>query len=91
MGKVFKPLSDRILIKQVEAETKTASGIIIPNASTEKPLEGKVIALGVGKKGEPLTVAVGDSVVFGTHSGMEIKIGNESFLIMREADIYGIL
>jgi len=70
---------------------KTASGIIIPDTAKEKPLQGKIIAAGNGTKDEPLTVKVGDNVLFGQYAGTEIKLDGKTFLIMREADIYGIL
>ena len=73
------------------AEQKTASGIIIPDTAKEKPLQGKIIAAGNGTKDEPLTVKVGDNVLFGQYAGTEIKLDGKTFLIMREADIYGIL
>lgn len=87
----FKPLADRVLIEPAPAEQKTASGIIIPDTAKEKPLKGTVIAVGNGKKDEPMTVQVGNTVIFGQYSGTEIKIDSKSYLIMKEADIYGIL
>lgn len=86
----FKPLADRVLIEPAPAEVKTASGIIIPDTAKEKPLKGKVVAAGNGKKDEPMTVKVGDEVLYGQYSGTEIKIDGTTFLIMRESDIYGI-
>ncbi len=86
----FKPLADRVLVEPAPAEQKTASGIIIPDTAKEKPLNGKIVAVGVGKKDEPMTVKVGDSVLFGQYSGTEIKIDGSTYLIMRESDIYGI-
>ncbi len=86
----FKPLADRVLIEPTAAEQVTASGIIIPDTAKEKPLRGKVIAIGEGKKDEPMTVKVGDNVLFGQYSGTEIKIDGANYLIMREADVYGI-
>lgn len=86
----FKPLADRVLIEPAPAEKTTASGIIIPDSATEKPLQGKVVAVGSGKKDEPMTVSVGDSVLYGQYSGQEIKLDGNTYLIMREADIYGI-
>ncbi|MGV6862577.1 MAG: co-chaperone GroES [Putridiphycobacter sp.] len=88
---MLKPLADRVLIESAPAETKTASGIIIPDNAKEKPLQGTVKAVGPGKKDEPMTVKVGDSVLYGQYSGTEIKIDGKDYLIMREADIYGIL
>jgi len=86
----FKPLADRVLIEPTPVEQKTASGIIIPDSAKEKPLQGTVIAAGNGKTDEPMTVKVGDTVLFGQYSGTEIKLDGKSYLIMREADIYGI-
>jgi chaperonin GroES len=86
----FKPLADRVLVEPSPAEQKTASGIIIPDTAKEKPLRGKIVAAGAGKKDEPMTVKVGDSVLFGQYSGTEIKIDGLTYLIMRESDIYGI-
>ena len=86
----FKPLADRVLIEPVPAEQKTASGIIIPDTAKEKPLKGTVIAAGAGKKDEPMTVKVGETVLYGQYSGTEIKIDGKTYLIMRESDIYGI-
>jgi len=86
----FKPLSDRVLVEPAPAEQKTASGIIIPDNAKEKPLKGKVVAIGEGKKDELMTLRVGDEVLFGQYSGTEIKIDGSSYLIMRESDIYGV-
>ncbi|MFM2316493.1 MAG: hypothetical protein RLZZ155_825 [Bacteroidota bacterium] len=86
----FKPLADRVLVEPAPAEQKTASGIIIPDTAKEKPLRGTIVAAGAGKKDEPMTVKVGDSVLFGQYSGTEIKIDGLTYLIMRESDIYGI-
>lgn len=86
-----KPLGDRVLIEPVAAEEKTAGGIIIPDAAKEKPLKGKVLAVGPGKKDEPLTVKDGDEVLYGQYAGTEVKIDGKTLLIMRESDIYGIL
>lgn len=88
---MLKPLSDRVLIQAAPAETKTASGIIIPDTAKEKPLQGTVIAVGPGKTDEPMTVKVNDSVLYGQYSGQEIKLDGKDYLIMKEADIYGIL
>ena len=90
MSTKFKPLADRVLIEPVPAEQKTASGIFIPDTAKEKPLKGTVIAIGDGKKDEPMTVKVGDTVLFGQYSGTEIKMDGQTFLIMKEADIYCI-
>lgn len=86
----FKPLADRVLIEPMPAELKTASGIIIPDTAKEKPLKGTIVAAGKGKKDEPMTVKIGDQVLYGQYSGTEIKLDNKTFLIMRESDIYGI-
>lgn len=90
MSITFKPLADRVLIEPAPAEQKTASGIIIPDSAKEKPLKGKVIAAGNGKTDEPMTVKVGDEVLYGQYSGTEIKLDGTTYLIMRESDIYGI-
>ncbi len=90
MSNSFKPLADRVLVEPVAAEQKTASGIIIPDTAKEKPLQGTIIAAGNGKKDEPLTVKVGDKVLFGQYAGTEIKLDGKNYLIMKESDIYGI-
>ncbi len=79
------------MIEPVPVEEKTASGIIIPDASKEKPLKGKVVAAGPGKVDEPMTVKSGDTVLYGQYSGTEVKLDGTTYLIMREADIFGIL
>jgi len=91
MSTTFKPLADRVLIEPAPAEQVTASGIIIPDTAKEKPLRGKVIAAGNGKKDEPMTVKVGDTVIYGQYSGTEIKMDGTTYLIMKESDIYGII
>jgi chaperonin GroES len=92
MGKVnLKPLQDRVLVEAAPAESKTAGGIIIPDSAKEKPQKGKVIAVGNGKKDEPLTVKAGDTVLYGKYSGTEINVDGKEYLIMRESDIYAIL
>ncbi len=88
---MFKPLADRVLIEAAPAEQKTASGIIIPDTAKEKPLEGKVIAVGPGKADEPMTVKKNDKVLYGQYSGTEIKLEGKPYLIMRESDIFGII
>jgi len=88
---MLKPLADRVLIQAAPAEEKTASGIIIPDTAKEKPLKGTVIAVGPGKKDEPMTVKVKDKVLYGQYSGTEIKLDGKTYLIMRESDIYGII
>ena len=87
----IKPLSDRVIVEPAQAETTTASGIIIPDTAKEKPQRGKIIAVGNGKKDEPLTVKVGDSVLYGKYAGTEITIEGKEYLIMRESDIFAIL
>lgn len=92
MAKVnVKPLADRVLVKPADAEQKTAGGIIIPDTAKEKPQKGTVVAVGNGKKDEPITVKAGDTVLYGKYSGTEITIEGEDFLIMRESDIFAIL
>lgn len=88
---MLKPLADRVLIEPMPAEEKTASGIIIPDTAKEKPLQGTVVAVGPGKKDEPMTVKVKDKVLYGQYSGTEIKLEGKTYLIMREADVYGII
>ena len=87
----IKPLADRVLVEPMEAETKTASGIIIPDNAKEKPQKGTVVAVGNGKKDEPLTVKVGDTVLYGKYSGSEIKLDGKDYLMMREDDIMAII
>ncbi len=91
MSTTFRPLADRVLIEPAPAEQTTASGLFIPDSAKEKPLKGKIIAAGNGKPDEPMTVKVGDEVLFGQYSGTEIKLDGTTYMIMREADIYGIL
>ena len=85
------PLHDRVIVKPAAAEEKTAGGIIIPDTAKEKPQRGEVVAVGTGKKDEPITVKVGDVVLYGKYSGTEITIEGEEFLIMREADILAVI
>lgn len=85
------PLHDRVIVQAAAAEEKTASGIIIPDTAKEKPQRGTVIAAGPGKTDEPVTVKAGDVVLYGKYAGTEITIEGETFLIMRESDILGIL
>ncbi|HJH59478.1 MAG TPA: co-chaperone GroES [Bacteroidetes bacterium] len=87
----IKPLADRVLVEPLEAETKTASGIIIPDSAKEKPQQGVVIAVGAGKKDEPMTVKVGDKVLYGKYSGNEISVDGKKYLIMHESDIFAII
>ncbi|MCG8305840.1 MAG: co-chaperone GroES [Cytophagales bacterium] len=92
MAKVnIKPLADRVLVEPAEAEEKTASGIIIPDTAKEKPQKGLIVAVGNGKKDEPLTVKVGDSVLYGKYSGTEINVDGKDYLMMRESDILAII
>ena len=86
-----KPLADRVIVEPAAAEQKTASGIIIPDTAKEKPQRGTVIAIGTGKKDEPITVKVGDLVLYGKYSGTEINIEGTDYLIMRESDILAII
>ncbi|MEJ2004096.1 MAG: co-chaperone GroES [Cyclobacteriaceae bacterium] len=92
MSKVkIKPLADRVLVESAAAEEKTASGIIIPDTAKEKPQRGRVVAIGTGKKDEPLTVKEGDEVLYGKYAGTEITYEGREYLIMRESDIFAIL
>ncbi len=92
MAKInIKPLADRVLIEPMEAETKTASGIYIPDTAKEKPQQGKVVAVGPGTKDEKLTVKVGDTVLYGKYSGTELKLEGNDYLMMRESDILAII
>ncbi|MDX2195746.1 MAG: co-chaperone GroES [Cytophagales bacterium] len=86
-----KPLADRVLVEPAAAETKTASGLYIPDTAKEKPQKGKVVAVGTGKKDEPITVKVGDEVLYGKYSGTEITIEGKEYLIMRESDIFAVI
>ncbi|MDX8508587.1 co-chaperone GroES [Mesorhizobium captivum] len=92
----FRPLHDRVLVRRIEAEEKTAGGIIIPDTAKEKPQEGEVIAVGPGARDEsgkltPLDVKVDDRILFGKWSGTEIKLDGEDLLIMKESDILGVI
>lgn len=87
----IRPLQDRVLVEAAAAEEKTSSGIIIPDTAKEKPQRGKVVAVGNGKKDEPLTVKVGDEVLYGKYAGTEITVSGKEYLIMRESDIFAIL
>jgi chaperonin GroES len=92
----IRPLHDRIIVERLEEETKTAGGLIIPDTAKEKPQQGKVIAVGKGKKTEdgkvlPLDVKVGDKILFGKYAGTEIKIEGQEFLMMREDDVLGVV
>jgi len=92
----LRPLADRVIVKQSDAETKTASGIVLPDSAKEKPTKGKVIAVGPGKlddKGKPmeLGVRVNDTVYYGKYSGTDVEVNGEKFVILRETDILGVL
>ena len=92
MGKVnIKPLADRVLVEPLPAETKTASGLYIPDSAQEKQHQGTVVAIGNGKKDEPLTVKVGDTVLYGKFSGSELRLDGKDYLMMREDDILAII
>jgi chaperonin GroES len=86
-----KPLHDRVIVKPEEKAEKTAGGIIIPDTAQEKPQRGEVVAVGSGKVDEPLTVKVGDTVLFGKYSGTEIELEGEKYLLMKESDIFVII
>jgi chaperonin GroES len=87
----IRPLADRVLVEPAQAEEKTAGGIIIPDTAKEKPQKGTVVAVGTGKKDEPMTVKVGETVLYGKYSGTEITIDGINYLIMRESDIVAII
>lgn len=92
----FRPLHDRVVVRRVESEAKTAGGIIIPDTAKEKPMEGEVIAVGTGARGDdnkiiPMEVKAGDRILFGKWSGTEVKIKGEDLLIMKESDIMGVI
>jgi chaperonin GroES len=94
--KKIRPLHDRVIVRRLEEERKTAGGIVIPDTAKEKPVQGEVIAVGTGKiledgKVRPLDVKAGDKVLFGKYSGTEVKIGDEELLVMREEDIMGVV
>ena len=92
----FRPLHDRVVVKRIDAETKTKGGIIIPDSAKEKPAEGEIVAAGTGARTDdgkitPMDVKAGDRVLFGKWSGTEVKVGGEDLIIMKESDILGIL
>jgi len=94
--KKIRPLHDRVIVRRLEEERKTAGGIVIPDTAKEKPIQGEVIAVGTGKimddgKVRPLDVKVGDKILFGKYSGTEVKVGDEELLVMREEDIMGVV
>jgi chaperonin GroES len=87
----IKPLADRVIVEPAAAEERTAGGLIIPDTAKEKPQRGKVLAVGKGKPDEPMTVKVGDAVLYGKYAGTEITVEGKDYLIMREADIFAIV
>jgi len=87
----IKPLADRVLIQPTPAEEKTAGGIIIPDTAKEKPLQGKVLAVGNGTKDEQMVLKAGDTVLYGKYSGTEVELDGEKYLIMRQSDVLAIL
>ncbi|MFC5270167.1 co-chaperone GroES [Adhaeribacter terreus] len=87
----MKPLADRVIVAPAAAEEKTKSGIIIPDTAKEKPQRGEIVAVGNGKKDEPMTVKVGDQVLYGKYAGTEINIDGVDYLIMKESDIFAIV
>ncbi len=87
----IKPIADRVVVQAAAAEEKTLGGIIIPDTAKEKPQRGTVIAVGDGKKDEPMTVKVGDAILYGKYSGTEITYEGTEYLIMRESDIYAVV
>jgi chaperonin GroES len=87
----IKPLADRVLIEPAASEEKTSGGIIIPDTAKEKPQKGVVVAVGAGKKDEPMTLKAGDKVLYGKYAGTEINVEGKDYLIMRESDIYAII
>ena len=94
--KKIRPLHDRVIVRRLEEERKSAGGIVIPDSAKEKPVQGEVIAVGSGKimedgKIRPLDVKAGDKILFGKYSGTEVKIGDEELLVMREEDIMGVV
>lgn len=96
MSLKLRPLHDRVIVKRVESETKTASGIVIPDAATEKPDQGEILAVGPGRRGDDgkivaLDVKVGDRVLFGKYSGQTVKIDGEELLVMKEDDLFAVV
>jgi len=94
--KKIRPLHDRVIVRRLEEERKSAGGIVIPDSAKEKPIQGEVLAVGTGKiledgKVRPLDVKAGDKVLFGKYSGTEVKVGDEELLVMREEDIMGVV
>jgi chaperonin GroES len=91
MSVSIKPLSDRVVIEEIPADSATASGIILPDSAQEKPLRGVVVGVGDGRSGEPMTVKVGDTVLYGKHSGTQITLGGKNYLIMHEYEIFAVV
>lgn len=96
MSLKLRPLHDRVVVKRIESETKTASGIVLPDAATEKPDQGEVLAVGPGRRGDDgkqiaLDVKVGDRVLFGKYSGQTVKVGGEELLVMKEDDLFAVV
>lgn len=87
----IKPLADRVLIAPMAAETKTASGLIIPDSAKEKPLRGKVLAVGTGTKDEQMVLKAGDEVLYGKYAGTELELDGEKYLIMRQSDVLAVM
>lgn len=87
----IKPLADRVIVEPAAAEARTASGIIIPDTAKEKPQKGMIVAVGSGKKDEPMTVKVGDNVLYGKYAGTEFSFDGKDYLIMRESDIVAVI
>lgn len=87
----IRPLADRVVVKPFEEEKKTVTGIIIPDNAKEKPQKGVVVAVGNGKKDEPMTLKIGDVVLYGKYGGSEINYENETYLVMRESDVYAVV
>ena len=88
---MIKPLADRVVIEPKEAETKTASGIYIPDTAKEKPQQGTIVAAGPGKKDEPMEVKVGDTVLYGKYAGTEVTVDDKKYLIVKQSDILAII
>lgn len=88
---MIRPLADRVVIQPKEAETKTASGLYIPDTAKEKPMQGTVVAVGPGKKDEPMEVALGDVVIYGKYAGTELSVDGKDYIIMKQSDILAVL
>jgi len=88
---MIKPLADRVVIEPKEAETKTASGLYIPDTAKEKPQQGKVVAVGNGKKDEPMELKVGDIVLYGKYAGTEVTVDGKDYMIMKQSDVLAVL